>query len=130
MKYNFNNRVVNIPDSQIEKLMKNLDLTKEEAIATWLDDNDFTSNDEQNSLNKTASKVKIQHGASSGTRKTTKSHISKTSDEKKEVFATIYNNLKSVYGDGAKLEKDNKLILVTLGEKIIKIDVIEQRPKK
>ena len=44
MKYNFKNKVLNIPDEEIENLMDTLELTEEEAIETWLDDNDYTEN--------------------------------------------------------------------------------------
>ena len=38
MKYNFGNKVLNIPDEEIENLMDTLELTEEEAIETWLDE--------------------------------------------------------------------------------------------
>ena len=41
MKYTLKNgKVVNIPDKEIEQSMKVLELTKEEAIEMWLEDND------------------------------------------------------------------------------------------
>lgn len=45
MTYDFNGKKLNIPDKDIDNLMKTLDLTKEEAIETWLDDNDYTTNE-------------------------------------------------------------------------------------
>ena len=41
MKYNFNGKEINIPDNDIKKLMSSLDITKAEAIDTWLDDHDY-----------------------------------------------------------------------------------------
>ena len=38
MIYNFNGKNINIPDKEIEKAMKSLELTKEEAIEMWLED--------------------------------------------------------------------------------------------
>ena len=46
MLYNFNGKNIRIPDAEIEKNMKLLQLTKEEAIELWLDDNDYTENAE------------------------------------------------------------------------------------
>lgn len=45
MTYDFNGKKLNIPDKDIDNLMKTLDLTKAEAIETWLDDNDYTTNE-------------------------------------------------------------------------------------
>ena len=41
MVYNFNGKKLRIDDSELEKISKTLDLTKEEAIAVWLDDIDI-----------------------------------------------------------------------------------------
>ena len=46
MLYKINEKKsINIPDEEIEKSMKILELTKEEAIQMWLDDNDYTTNE-------------------------------------------------------------------------------------
>ena len=59
MKYKFNGREIKIPDDEIENMMKILELSKEEAIATWLDDNDYTTNDEVEALTQKAKDVII-----------------------------------------------------------------------
>lgn len=46
MKHEFNGKTYNIPDREIEALMK-LGITKEEAVTTWLDDEGITVNAEQ-----------------------------------------------------------------------------------
>ena len=63
MVYNFNGKKLRIDDSELEKISKTLDLTKEEAIAVWLDDNGYTDNEEQIALDNKASAVKINHHA-------------------------------------------------------------------
>lgn len=50
MTYEFQNKKVNIPDTEIENAMKVLDLTKEEAIQMWLEDNDYLKNEEVEEL--------------------------------------------------------------------------------
>ena len=42
-----NGKSVNIPDKEIESYMRSLDLTKEQAIEMWLDDEGYTDNEEQ-----------------------------------------------------------------------------------
>lgn len=55
----------------------------------------------------------------------------KISDEKKELFSEILSDLEDVYKGNVTVLKENKLICVKSGEKIFKIDIIEQRkPKK
>ena len=54
----------------------------------------------------------------------------KVSDEKVTLFNEIRSNLEDVY-DFVEVLKENKLIQVKIGEKIFKVDLIEQRkPKK
>lgn len=132
MKYTVNGKSVNIPNEELEKSMKLLELTRDEAIQLWLEDNGFEDNEEQNALDEKAKKVKVNHGAGeSGKAKTSKPRTVVVSDEKKELFDEIFSNLADVYGENAKIEKENKLIIVKIGEKTFKIDLIEQRkPKK
>lgn len=132
MKYTVNGKSVNIPNEELEKSMKLLELTQDEAIQLWLEDNGFEENEEQNALDEKAKKVKVNHGAGeSGKAKTSKPRTVVVSDEKKELFDEIFSNLADVYGENAKIEKENKLIIVKIGEKTFKIDLIEQRkPKK
>lgn len=135
MKYTLENgKVVNIKEEELEKLMKGLDVSKEEAIDIWLEDNEYQVNEEQEELDKKASKVKIQHGASADTPKGKKKVVThKTSDEKKELFNTILTNLTRCIGvenENIKVLTENKLIEVTLNGKVFKVDLIETRPKK
>ena len=134
MRYTLaNGKNVNIPDEEIKKSMKALDLTKEEAIQMWLEDNDYEVNEEQAELDAKAKKVKIDHGASAVDK--TKSKEKKprpkiASDEKQTLFSQIFDNLHEFYGENAKIEKENKLIVVKIGEKEFKVDLIEKRPPK
>ena len=132
MIYNFNNTKIAIPDTSIEKYMKDLQITKEEAIELWLDDNDYTENEEQNELDTKAKKVKIQHGAGS-LKKEKKQYTRKPSDEKVAIFIELKNWLDTLCeNDNFKYEilKENKLIsLTTQSGTQFKIDLIETRKK-
>ena len=133
MKYKLpNNKVITIPDKEIEKSMKALDLTKEEAIEMWLEDNEYEINEEQVALDEKAKKVKIQHGASAvdKTEKEKKPRVVKISDEKQALFSEIYQHLLTVFGENVEIVKENKLLTVKSGGKVFKIDLIEQRPPK
>lgn len=134
MKYTLENgKTVNIPDTEIEKNMKLLEISKKDAIEMWLEDEGYLDNEEQNELDEKAKKVKINHGASAidKTQKEKKPRQKVASDEKQALFTEILNTLTGAYGENVKIEKENKLILVKIGEKCFKVDLIEQRtPKK
>lgn len=135
MKYTLaSGKEIKIPDIDIEKSMKNLELTKEEAIQMWLEDNDYEVNDEQIALDNKAKLVKIDHGAKNIDKKSTsKPRTVKISDEKKELFDSILQNLTRcvpVEQENITVLKENKLIEVRIGDKTFKIDLIEQRNKK
>ena len=133
MKYTLSNgKVVNIPEKEIENFMKSLDLTREDAIQMWLEDNDYEVNEEQEELDSKAKKVKIQHGASAvdKTEKEKKPRVVKISDEKQALFSEILSNLEDVYPNSVEIVKENKLLTVKIGGKTFKIDIIEQRPPK
>ena len=50
MKYKINEKVITIPDAEIQANMKHLELSQEEAIQVWLEDNEYLENEEQNIL--------------------------------------------------------------------------------
>lgn len=134
MRYNFNGKSINIPDAELKKSMKILGMTKEEAIEMWLEDEGYLDNEEQAELEQKAKENKITatiHGASATEKqKQSKPKTVKVSDEKVTLFNEIRANLEDIY-DSVEILKENKLIQVKIGEKIFKIDLIEQRkPKK
>ena len=133
MKYTLpNGKNVNIPDKEIEKNMKLLEISKEDAIEMWLEDEGYLDNEEQNELDEKAKKVKIDHGASAvdkTEKKEKKPREIKVSDEKQALFSEIVEKL-AENGRNYEILKENKLICVKIGEKTFKIDLIEQRAKK
>ena len=134
MRYEINGKWVNIPDQEIEKSMKILELTKEEAIEMWLEDEGYLDNEEQDELTQKVKESGIMstiHGAKAENdkKKPQKPRTVKISDEKQELFANILENLKENY-ENVEIVTQNKLITVKIGEKSFKIDVIEQRKPK
>jgi ribosomal protein L3 len=126
--------VIEIPDNEIENFMKSLEISKDEAIELWLSDHDFEENEEQENLDKVAKNVKIDKDIIKEKPKRTKKVVThKVSDEKKELFQSILTNLTrcgDVMPEDITVLNENKLISVRMGEKIFKIDIIEQRPSK
>ena len=132
-----NGKSVNIPDKEIDSYMKSLDLTKDQAIDMWLDDEGYTDNEEQLELEKKAKESGIMrdiHGASATDKvKKTAPKTVKVSEEKKDLFSLLYDTLRDyeIDFDGkTTILKENKFIQFEINGKIFKIDLIEQRNKK
>lgn len=141
MRYDFNGKMINIPDQEIEKAMKNLNLTKDEAIEMWLEDEGYIDNPEQLELCQKAKDNKITatiHQASGDRpKKQSKPKTVKVSNEKQALFLEICEMLEqnTHFANNPnrnwKILKENKLIQVDFNGKVFKIDLIEQRkPKK
>ena len=132
MKYTLDNgKSINIPTSEIEKLMSSLELSEKDAIDLWLCDHDYEEDEEQAELDEKASKVKISHEiVQKKEKKERKPAVRVVSDEKKALFNEISGFLKRVYGINTEIVTENKLITCTINGKIFKIDIIETRQKK
>ena len=123
-----NNTTINIPDVDIDNLMEMLELSKDEAISLWLDDHEYTNNEEQDALDTKAKSVKISHEAGDSGR-TRKQYVRQASMEKIEVFDSLFDCLEEK-GYKFQVLKSNKLILLEHGGKQFKIDLIEVSDKK
>ena len=135
MIYKFNGKNINIPDKEIEKAMKSLELTKEEAIEMWLEDEGYMDNEEQIALTQKVKESGIMttiHGASAEKKekKDKKPKTVKISEEKQELFKIILENLQENF-ENVEILNQNKLISIKINDKTFKLDLIEQRkPKK
>ena len=133
-----NGKTIKLPIEEIKKNMKLLELSEDEAIEMYLEDEGYLDNEEQNELDKKAKESGILqtiHGASADKKERKKSapRTVKVSDEKKELFAEIVTNLECFAEETngkVKVEKENKLIIFEINGKTFKIDLIEQRAKK
>lgn len=132
MKYTLDNgKSVNIPNTEIEKLMSSLELSEKDAIDLWLCDHDYEEDEEQAELDEKASKVKISHEiAQKKEKKERKPVVKAVSDEKKTLFSQILRNLQYDYDENVNVLIENKLITIKIGDKTFKIDIIEQRKPK
>ena len=133
MKYNFNGKTLNIPDSEINKAVIKLGLTVDEAVKMWLEDEGYLDNEEQLELCQKAKDNKITatiHNANKGKKVKREPKPKTASAEKVQVFNKILENLRENF-ENVEILNENKLIQVKMGEKVFKIDLIEQRkPKK
>lgn len=128
-----NGKVVKIPQKTLDSYMKNLDLTLEDAIQTYLEDEGYMENEEQENLCQIAKDNRITatiHGAGQGVKKKqSKPRTVKTSNEKQSLFTELYDFLKENH-ENVEILNQNKLIRVQIGDLFFKIDLIEQRKAK
>lgn len=132
MKYGLSTgAIIEIPDKEIENLMLNLDLTKIEAVETWLVDNDYEINEEQQKLDEKAKKVKVNRETGRKVEKKPRKPANiKVSDEKKELFSALgafLGEYCSEKGGKWEISIENKLFLAEINGKKFKIDLIQQR---
>ena len=134
MNYNFNGKNIRIPDADIERSMKMLELTKEEAIQVWLEDEGYLENEEQEELCKKAKENRITatiHEAFAiNKKKTQRERVRKENPTKEMVIAEIAKILPN-FAENVQVLNIGKLISFTIGENTYEIDLKQKRkPKK
>ena len=132
MKYNFGNKVLNIPDEEIKNLMDTLELTEEEAIETWLDDNDYTKNEEVEKLTKKAKENGVKIRGESDAPKAKRVVERKANPTKEKIIAILAETLaKQDNLMNIKVTNIGKLIEFTDNEgNSFKLDLVQRRNKK
>jgi hypothetical protein len=94
----------------------------------YLEDECILDNEEQNELDKKAKREIYE--VYTPTENNKKTRVRKSSAEKKDIFNKIATFLQENY-ENVEILKENKLIGITIGDKKLKLDLIEQRkPKK
>lgn len=134
MNYKLNDKVIKIPDSEIENNMKILELTREEAIQTWLEDEGYLDNEEQIELDKKAKKNRITatiHEAKAETakKKTQRERVRKENPTKEMIIAEIAKIIPN-FGENMQVLNPSKLISFTIGDETYEIDLKQKRKKK
>ena len=127
MKYNFNGKVINIPDAEIEKNMKALDISKDEAIGMWLDDNDYTENEVVEELTKKAKEVKRYEKADKP-RKERKVER-KVDEEKKKLLNLCCIPIEGAGGIVTNVKNEAEFSF-TFGDNCYTVKLVKHRPPK
>lgn len=135
MKYDFNGKILNIPDAEIKKSMKSLGLTKLEAIQMWLEDEGYMDNEEQTALEKKAKDNKITqtiHAASSvdKTKKKTQKERTRKENPTKEMIIAEIAALLPKFAENIEVLNVGKLISFSIGDEKYEIDLKQKRKKK
>lgn len=134
MKYTLpNSKVVNIPDKDLEKLQNLLEISKEEAIHTWLVDNDYENDAEADELTEKAKKSGIMHTihgakAENSEKKVRKPREKKENPLKREIIDAIYAVLNEKYG--ATITNAEKYIDFSVDGLKFTVNLVQHRAKK
>lgn len=132
MYYKLNNKNIRIPDEVIKNSMKVLELTEQEAIQMYLEDEGYLENTEVEELTKKAKENKtdkIINRENVENKKVTRER--KENPLKETIILNIYDKLKEIQGITAlKIENKAKIITFSLNNEDFKIDLVQKRKKK
>ena len=134
MRYNFKGKSINIPEAEIEKSIKILGMTREEAIEMWLEDEGYLENEEQENLCQKAKENRVTatvHQAKADKpKKTQKERVKKENPTKERVIAETAKMLEGL-AVNVEITNKTKLISFELDGNKYEFNLIEKRkPKK
>jgi len=132
MKYNFNGKQINIPDEEIKKSMEILELSEEEAIQIYLEDEGYIKNEEVERLTKKAKENKADKiVVRSKVENTRTERAPKENPVKEQIIADLHKFLL----ENAELSKVNitnktKTIDFYVNNRYFSLNLTEHREKK
>ena len=134
MKYTYNGKDFNIPDSEVDKAMEKLDCSLAEACEMYLSDHDLITDETVEELTKNATKNRITatiHDAK-GEKKPRKAREKKENPLKKDIIQTIFEAISEnlVENQYVSIRNDEKYIDFTIGDREFTINLVEHRKKK
>lgn len=121
-------KTYNIPDEVIDKYVDTLECSVAEAIDIWFTDNDVDVNEEQDTLDAAAKKVKIAVGAGRGKEKAQKERVKKENPVKKDIISAVFARISPI-SDTIEVRNDEKYIDFTIDGRNFTINLVEHRKK-
>lgn len=132
MKYIVGKKEINVPEDEIEKLMDSLDISEDEAVQTWLFDNDYIENEEEAKLTKKAKDNRIMatiHEAKSD-KPRAKRVVEKKEDVVKEDIIKRTAEMLASIAENVKITNVSKILEFDLNGDHFKFDLVRQRKTK
>ena len=128
------NQIVKIPREEVERTMKGLGCSEDDACWIWCEDNGKVINEEQEELDKQAKARRITATIHQARAETTKER-KKVERKPDQVKDELVENLKAFLIEQCLMEnvsitKVGKLIEFDCGGEHFKLDLIRQRPPK
>ena len=123
-------RKYNVATDYIEKSMTNLDIDMEEAVMTWLEDEGYLINEDQEELCVAAKENKITIADKKNVTKEKKRTI-KENPTKERIIAEIAKCINAIEGaEDIVIENKGKIITFRISAEEFKIDLVQKRKKK
>lgn len=130
MKYEYEGKVYNIPDEEIDRNVEQLDISIAEACEMYLADHDLIKDEIVEKLSEKATKNRVTgtiHGAK-GEKKERKAREKKENPLKKEIITKIYSVLKDF--DNVIVANDEKYIDFNVNGLEFTVNLVQHRKNK
>ena len=137
MKYELENgKTVNIPDADLANLQKSLEISKDDAIWTWLCDNDYISDETVEELSERAKKNRItgsihEAKAENTEKKQRKPREKKENPLKRQIIDAIFAGLSENLPENViiNITNDEKYIDLSVNNMNFTINLVQHREK-
>ena len=126
-------KVVKAETQYLEKMCDNLEIDMDEAVMTWLEDEEYIVNDEQRELTDKAKEHKIAIGAKKevAVKKTQKERVVKINPNKEMLIAKVAEMLGAIDGvTDIVVENKGKIVTFKLADEDYKFDLVQKRKAK
>ena len=130
MIVNVNGKDINVNDKEVNKLVEVLGISEEEAIQTWLEDNDYEVNEEVVELTKKAKENKITATIHGAQKVRTKREVVRKEDPDKEWLIQQFADTLGKLGISYEVTNIGKIIEFEYNNNSYKIDLVKRRPAK
>ena len=131
-----NGKKVMVATDFIEKMMTNLDIDMDEAVMTWLEDEEYLINDDQEELCIAAKQNRVLADVRKGERDAAKekkktTRTVKVNPVKEEIISMIAEMIEHMNeAENVVIENKGKIITFDLRGESFKIDLIQKRKEK
>ena len=131
-----NDKVVKVGKVYIERCVEKLDINMEDALLTWLEDEGYMENLDQEELCDLAKENKSHKVVNAKvekepTKKTQKERVAKSNPDKEYIVGVVAEFLEEIVGkDNINIENKAKLIVFTYNGNEYKLDLVQKRPPK
>lgn len=130
-----NDKVVRVDKSYLDNMVAALEIDMDEAVLTYLEDEEYEINDEQEQLTKKAKENRITatiHQAEDKTKERKKAvRTVKENPTKEMVIINLKEKLQELGEvENIIVENKSKIITFSIGDKHFKLDLIERRKEK